>query len=95
MAHYAAAKAGVISLTRTFAAAYAQDGILVNAVAPGLTDTPRVRAHDRAAVVQPRIPLGRLATEREIAGAVCFLGGSENTYITGEVMIVSGGLGIA
>ena len=95
MAHYAAAKAGVISLTRTFAATYAQDGILVNAVAPGLTDTPRVRAHDRASVVTPRIPLGRLATAREIAGAVCFLGGSENTYITGEVMIVSGGLVIA
>ena len=64
MAHYAAAKAGVISLTRTFAATYAGDGILVNAVAPGLTDTPRVRANDRESKVLPKIPLGRLATER-------------------------------
>lgn len=95
MAHYAAAKAGVISLTRTFAAAYAGDGILVNAVAPGLTDTPRVRANNREAVVVGRIPLGRLATEREIAEAVCFLGGAGNTYMTGEVMNVSGGLVIA
>lgn len=95
MAHYAAAKAGVISLTRTFAAAYASDGILVNAVAPGLTDTPRVRANNREAAVVGRIPLGRLATEREIAEAVCFLGGASNTYMTGEVMNVSGGLVIA
>ncbi|MDH3690006.1 MAG: SDR family oxidoreductase [Gammaproteobacteria bacterium] len=95
MAHYAAAKAGVISLTRTFAMAYVKDGILVNAVAPGLTDTPRVRTHGRAEEVTPRIPMGRLAEPHEIAEAACFLASGANTYCTGETMIVSGGLVIA
>ena len=95
MAHYAAAKAGVISLTRSFAVAYAADGILVNAVAPGLTDTPRTRHFDRAAKVVDRIPLGRVAEAKEIARAACFLGGEQNTYMTGEIMNVSGGLVIA
>ena len=95
MAHYAAAKAGVISLTRTFAIEYASAGILVNAVAPGLTDTPRVRANNREEKVRPKIPVGRLATAEEIADAVCYLGATSNTYMTGEIMNVSGGLVIA
>jgi len=95
MAHYAAAKAGVISLTRTFAMEYVKAGILVNAVAPGLTDTPRVRANNRAEIVRPRIPIGRLATAEEIAGAVCYLGSSSNTYIAGEILNISGGMVIA
>lgn len=95
MAHYAAAKAGVISLTRSFAMNYVEHGILVNAVAPGLTNTPRVRDNDRAPKVIDKIPIGRLAEPREIAEAACFLGGSANTYCSGETMIVSGGLVIA
>jgi 3-oxoacyl-[acyl-carrier protein] reductase len=95
MAHYAAAKAGVISLTRTFAMEYVKAGVLVNAVAPGLTDTPRVRANNRAEKVQSKIPVGRLATAAEIADAVCYLGSSSNTYIAGEILNVSGGLVIA
>lgn len=95
MAHYAAAKAGVISLTRSFAVEYAKDNILVNAIAPGLTDTPRVRANNRESAVVDNIPLGRLARAEEIAEAARFLGGSSNTYMTGEIMNVSGGLVIA
>ncbi len=95
MAHYAAAKAGVISLTKSFAIAYAGDKILVNAVAPGATNTAPMRANDYLAKLSPRIPLKRGAEPREIAEAVCFLAGDSNTYCTGETMIVSGGLVIA
>ena len=95
MAHYAAAKAGVMSLTRSFALGYVKDGILVNSVAPGLTDTPRIRAHDRIAKMIDRVPIGRAADPREIAEAVCFLASDANTYCTGENMVVSGGLVMA
>ncbi|MFO0997412.1 MAG: SDR family NAD(P)-dependent oxidoreductase [Alphaproteobacteria bacterium] len=95
MAHYAAAKAGVISLTKSFAIAYADDKVLVNAVAPGATNTPPMRENDYLAKLSPRIPLKRGAEPQEIAEAVCFLAGDANTYCTGETMIVSGGLVIA
>lgn len=95
MAHYAAAKAGVISLTKSFAIAYADDKILVNAVAPGATNTAPMQENDYLAKLSPRIPLKRGAEPREIAEAVCFLAGDSNTYCTGETMIVSGGLVIA
>ena len=92
MAHYAAAKAAVISLTRSFAVEYAPHNILVNAIAPGIVDTPRIRAHGRAELIAPRVPLGRAGKPEEIAEAVRFLASDANTYMTGEVMIVSGGL---
>lgn len=92
MSHYAAAKAGVISLTRSFAVEYAKDNILVNAIAPGIIDTPRIRAHDRTKLVVPRIPLGRAGKPEEIAEAARYLASDANSYMTGEVMIVSGGL---
>lgn len=95
MAHYAAAKAGVISLTKSFAIAYAGDGILVNGVAPGAIDTPPMRIDDHIQKMASRIPLGRGGEPGEIAEAVCFLASSSNTYMTGEVMVVSGGLVIA
>jgi NAD(P)-dependent dehydrogenase (short-subunit alcohol dehydrogenase family) len=95
MAHYAAAKAGVISLTRSFAAAYAEHGVLVNSVAPGATDTGPMRENDYIQKLSQKIPLKRGAAPREIAQAVCYLAGDDNTYCTGENMIVSGGLVIA
>ena len=95
MAHYAAAKAGVISLTRSFAAAYAEHGVLVNSVAPGATDTGPMRENDYIQKLSQKIPLKRGAQPREIAQAVCYLAGDDNTYTTGENMIVSGGLVIA
>ncbi len=95
MVHYAAAKAGVISLTKSFAIAYAGDGILVNGVAPGAVDTSPMRIDDHIQKMADRIPLGRGGDPAEIAEAVCFLAGDANTYMTGEVMVVSGGLVIA
>lgn len=95
MVHYAAAKAGVISLTKSFAIAYAGDGILVNGVAPGAIDTPPMRIGGRIQKMADRIPLGRGGEPAEIAEAVCFLASDANTYMTGEVMVVSGGLVIA
>jgi len=96
MAHYAAAKAGVISLTRSFAIAYAGENILVNSVCPGAVDTPPMRVNGYIEkLAQEKIPLKRGAQPREIAEAVCFLASGANTYATGENMVVSGGLVIA
>ena len=96
MAHYAAAKAGVISLTRSFAIAYADDNILINSVAPGAIDTGPMRENGYIQkLARERIPLKRGADPREIARAVCFLASEANTYATGENMIVSGGLVVA
>jgi NAD(P)-dependent dehydrogenase (short-subunit alcohol dehydrogenase family) len=96
MAHYAAAKAGVISLTRSFAMAYAGENILVNSVCPGAVDTAPMRVNGYIEkLAQERIPLKRGAQPREIAEAVCFLASGANTYATGENMVVSGGLVIA
>jgi NAD(P)-dependent dehydrogenase (short-subunit alcohol dehydrogenase family) len=102
---YAAAKAGVISLTRSAALALAAQGITVNAVCPGVVDTPLTRRihEDRARVlgITPeeslarmiaRIPLGRLETAEDVAGAVSFLCSSEAAYITGQSLNVCGGL---
>ena len=92
MAHYAAAKAGVISLTRSFGLAYVKDGILVNGVAPGATDTEPMRQGGYLDRLVPSLPIGRGAAPAEIAEAVCFLAGDTNSYCVGETMVVSGGL---
>jgi 3-oxoacyl-[acyl-carrier protein] reductase len=93
-AHYAAGKAGVISLTFSFAKALAGSGVLVNAVAPGvirtrMTDEFSDEAHK---AYRASVPLGRYGTAEEVARAVVWLLSEENTYITGEVLDVNGGL---
>jgi len=93
-AHYTTAKAGVLGLTRHLAREWAREGITVNAISPGIVDTPMVRAwtdETRLAQVLASIPLGRLAEPSEIASLVCFLASDEAAYITGTNVDIHGG----
>lgn len=90
---YAAAKAGVAAFTKSLALEHAQDGINVNAIAPGRIETPRVRGHysDEAwAAADAQIPMGRTGTPEEIAATALFLVADENKYITGQTIHVNG-----
>lgn len=97
---YIAAKAGVVNLTKAMALELAPHGVLVNAVAPGSTQTlgwekwirdAGSEALDLHARLMSHIPLGRPATTQEIANAVLFLAAPESSYITGHVLTVDGG----
>lgn len=90
-AHYAATKAAVVSLTRSFAQHVAKDGILVNSVAPAGMATERARALGFLEELAKASPLGRGAEPTEIAEWVLMTGGPRNTFMTGENVIVSGG----
>lgn len=93
----AAAKAGISGLARSAAASYASRGIRVNAIAPGLTQTPLTsKLTSSEAALKASIamhPLGRLGTPSDIAAAICFLLSSEASWVTGQVIGVDGGLG--
>ena len=92
--HYTTAKAGVLGLTRHLAREWAIDGITVNAISPGIVDTPMVRGSiddARMARVLASIPLGRLAEPAEIASLVTFLASDEAAYITGANVDIHGG----
>jgi dihydroanticapsin dehydrogenase len=97
---YSASKGAILAFSRTLAAEVASDGIRVNVVCPGWTDTtfnvPSI-AHmgggaslDR--FVQERIPLNRLGTPHEIAAAIVFLASDDSSYMTGQALIVDGGI---
>jgi 3-oxoacyl-[acyl-carrier protein] reductase len=93
-AAYSAAKAGIIGLTRTLALECAPSGVRVNAVAPSMTDTPRLRAvvdADTWAAYAQRVPLGRVAEPNDVASAVLFLASAHASYLTGQVLHVNGG----
>ncbi|MEZ4331184.1 MAG: glucose 1-dehydrogenase [Myxococcota bacterium] len=98
-AAYAAAKGGVIALTKTAAAEFATRGIRVNSVAPGGIETPGLAAYFDA---NPGIreatasvhAMRRLGEPREIADAVAWLCSDRSSFVTGEVMIVDGGIGV-
>lgn len=90
-AHYAATKAAVVSLTRSFAHEVAPDGILVNSVAPAGMATEKAKASGFLAELAKASPLGRGGEPREMAEWVLMAGGPRNTYMTGENIIVSGG----
>jgi len=90
-AHYAATKAAVVSLTRSFAHAFAPEGILVNSVAPAGMATEKARQSGFLDELAKASPLGRGGEPREMAEWVLMAGGPRNTYMTGENIIVSGG----
>jgi len=91
--NYVASKAGIIGLTMCLGNQLARDGIRVNCVAPGTTDTPMVAdvGAEGRAVLTKRVPLGRLGQPEEIAAAVAFLASPAASYITGETLNVNGG----
>jgi 3-oxoacyl-[acyl-carrier protein] reductase len=93
---YNASKSGAVGLTRSLAQAWAADGIRVNGVAPGLVATKltTVTTDDpqRLAAALERIPLGRLGTPSDIAGAALFLASPLAGYIVGQTLVVDGGL---
>lgn len=93
-AAYGAAKSGLNALTRTAALEYARHNILVNALCPGFVETDMTRANntpEQIEALRQSIPLGRLATAEEIAAFVFFLGSQENTYVTGQTLVIDGG----
>lgn len=90
-AHYAATKAAVVSLTKSMAHAVAPDGILVNSVAPAGMATEKARELGFLGELAKASPLGRGGEPEEMAEWVLMAGGTRNTYMTGENIIVSGG----
>ena len=93
-ANYAAAKAGVIGLTKACAKELAPRHIRVNAVAPGFIETAMtdgIPAKLRDEMIAS-IPLGRMGQPEDVAKAVCFLASEEASYITGQVLVVDGGM---
>lgn len=93
-AHYAAAKAGIIVLTKIVAAELAPHGVTVNAIAPAAISGPIMDGLSRADVqgLVARIPVGRLGTPEEVAALVVFLASDEAGYITGSTYDINGGV---
>ena len=92
--NYAASKAGLIGFTKSVAKEFASRNILVNVVAPGFVETDMTAAMtpEARAGMSAMIPLERLGTPRDIAGVVAFLCSDHAAYITGQVMVVDGGM---
>jgi 3-oxoacyl-[acyl-carrier protein] reductase len=93
-ANYAAAKAGVVGMTKSLARELGSRNITVNCVAPGFIDTDMTRAlsdEQRKALLE-HIPLGRLGTPQDVAAAVAYLASPGGAYVTGTVLHVNGGM---
>ena len=94
---YSASKAAMESFIRSCAIEYANDGILFNSIAPGFIETNLTRKNNTAEEINEistRIPLQRLGTPEEVATLVMYLGGSQNSYITGQTINIDGGFSI-
>jgi 3-oxoacyl-[acyl-carrier protein] reductase len=95
-ANYAASKAGIVGLTKALARELGVRGVRVNAVAPGYIDTALtdVLSEEIRGRILANTPLGRLGEPEDVAGAVRFLCSDEAAFVTGEVLLVDGGLGM-
>ena len=93
-ANYAASKAGLIGLTKAVAKEYASRNVLVNCVAPGYIQTDMTAAlpAEAGAALLSAIPLGRLGQPEDVAGAVLYLSSDFARYVTGQVLVVDGGM---
>ena len=95
---YAAAKSAILGYSRIMAGKLARDNILVNTVCPGIIGTDRIRQRWEIRDQQyneeilAQIPLGHIGRPEEVAKAIAFLGGEDNTYITGAVLDINGGM---
>ena len=97
MSHYSAAKSAMLGLTKSWAREFAPHGVTVNAIAPALLDTPMTRASIGEAEIAHRmksVPIGRLASPREIAYAIGWLVSCEADMMTGQTVSPNGGLAI-
>lgn len=92
-ANYAAAKAGVIALTKVLAKELAKRGITANAVAPGVVNTAMIKAlkPEVLAAYEKQVPLGRVGRPEEVAHAILFFACEESAYITGQTLPINGG----
>jgi meso-butanediol dehydrogenase / (S,S)-butanediol dehydrogenase / diacetyl reductase len=98
---YTASKAAVVNMTRSLAIDFASSGIRVNCVCPGWVDTgfndpqfehDQMTAGDIAALIERTVPMGRQGEPEEMAAAVAFLASADASYITGQTLVVDGGL---
>ena len=93
-ANYAASKAGLIGLTKSLARELAGRSITVNAIAPGFIETAMtaILTEEQKSAMTSQVPLGRVGTDADIAGAVAFLASEDAAYITGHTLDVNGGM---
>ncbi len=106
LAHYCASKFGVVALTQAAARAFGQDGVTVNAICPGVVNTEMWRVIDRGFLEEgltereneafetfsEGILLGRPSVAQDLVGVACFLASSDSDYMTGQTLIVDGGM---
>ncbi|HLQ04223.1 MAG TPA: SDR family oxidoreductase, partial [Verrucomicrobiae bacterium] len=95
VAPYTASKAAVIGFTKALALEVAARGVTVNAIMPGVTDTPMPRQYgseERLAQLARANPMGRIGRPDDIAGAIAFLASDDAEYITGQTIAVNGGV---
>jgi 3-oxoacyl-[acyl-carrier protein] reductase len=96
--HYAAAKAGIVGLVRSLALEVAADGITVNAVAPGVVVSPQSSdpvnslGPDGLRSFAERVPVGRNGRPEDVAGALVYLASEEASFLTGQTIVVDGGV---
>lgn len=93
---YNVAKAGVINLTRNMAVDHAAEGVRANCICPGGVGTPMIKAHTRDNAIMDDyanlVPMGRVGTAEEMAAGIAFLASSDASYITGQSLIIDGGV---